>query len=374
MSLSSLPTEILQLVVHHLLWDIGGDDDGFRAVVRLRRVCKRFDAIAMYVWTKEIQRHVERGLRPGTFLVADAWQFRPSKRSFVARALLYMLRCGWNSSSWLVVTVRRTVDVILDMLRVDEPQAERPALEEKYILALGHAAAAAALEWDLVAQFGDGSTPGLELPRIYENALVAAAYLDDVALINLLLERGVDPDAETRLFGHPLHAAAMRGNLAATSLLLKKHSRLRWCYWKVTSPLHWAAGGGHVELLKLLLDQEDAHDHLSSCRREKIPPFSAFPACLDPARRSPESTNLAMFLRFPSSSVSTSPSPSPMPLVFPPAANLEPPWILPSGSNPHTPQDLAASAGQWEALKTLLSQGRLERPDLPRGLAVGTGN
>lgn len=322
----------------------------------------QFDAIAMYVWTKEIQTQVEARTRPGSYLADDF--VRPSKRQFIVRVLLSMIKNGWNTQSWLLITILRTVDVILDLLEVDKESA----LQDKFVLALAHAASVSALEWDIVARFGVKGPPGLEIERLYENALVAAAYLDDLPLIKLLIEKGINPNTETRLFGLPINAATMQGNRASLDLLLENGARVRHCYWRMKSPLHWATKNGDVEILRILMQQkEHAANYMDVYRRDKLPPFSAFPpTAVVPVAE--EAVNLGIFLRFPSTSDVTAHQ-----LVYPRSTNLQAASLLPAAVSGDSLVFIAIEYGHVEAVKYLVTKTKtaIDEDGQPTGRPVG---
>ena len=299
----------------------------------------------MYAWMKALQSKVSDPKRKSTYL---AHPCTPSRRAFIARALHIMIQNEWNVNSWLVVTITRTTEAILELLGVQDSN-EKSALRERFILALGNAAALAALQWDFVAQFGSTEVPGTQIEELYENALVAAAYLNDLPLINLLLEKGVDPDVETRLFGHPLNAATSKSHEPAVRLLLQKGSRVWPCYWKLMTPLHWAALNGDVKLLRLLMKQKGATTYLTQYERRILPPFTAYPYPSPPPEDGFQRINLGMFLRLPHARNS---------LIFPRAINLDTPDTVPFPvpRNSDTPLDLAVCNGHLDAVKYLLAQ------------------
>ena len=302
----------------------------------------------MYVWMRYIQSKVSDPKRTSTYLAQPV--DGPSRRAFIARAMLRMVENGWNAKSWLVVTVRETVEAMVQLLDVED-ESKKSDQRGKFTLALGNVAALAALEWDLVAQFGPPGPPGLEIGRLYENALVAAAFLNDLPLIKLLLEKGVHPDADTRLFGHPLHAAAMQAHKPAVRLLLEHGSCIRPCYWRLRTPLHWAAEHGDIEVLQLLMKQIGATEYISPVERVDLPPFSAYPYPSPPPEEGCPRTNLGIFFRFPSTSYDTARA-----LVFPQSSNLSTPDLLPEPKNADTPLDVTVSFGHISAVKYLLDK------------------
>ena len=100
----------------------------------------------------------------------------------------------------------------------------------------------------LLARGFDANTPdpkgqhGLIL-AIREPSLKAASVLVDAPKVNL--------NAFNALGESPLMLAALKGHLALTDKLVKKGADVNKTGW---TPLHYAASNGHVEVIKLLLE------------------------------------------------------------------------------------------------------------------------
>ena len=100
----------------------------------------------------------------------------------------------------------------------------------------------------LLARGFDANTPdpkgqhGLIL-AIREPSLKAASLLVDAPKVNL--------NAFNALGESPLMLAALKGHLALSEKLVKKGADVNKTGW---TPLHYAASNGHVEVIKLLLE------------------------------------------------------------------------------------------------------------------------
>lgn len=86
------------------------------------------------------------------------------------------------------------------------------------------------------------------------HSLQVAAYCGDSSVVQVLLQNGADPNAETGSLGHPLYAAAYLGSIDTVTLLLEKGADLHRSGYAGT-PLEVATCDGHVEIMRLLLDR-----------------------------------------------------------------------------------------------------------------------
>jgi ankyrin repeat protein len=91
----------------------------------------------------------------------------------------------------------------------------------------------------------------------YTNALVGAAYGDNIDLIKALLNSGkARVDRGTAFFGSPLQAAASSGNhMMARMLLLERVNPNDFCILYQWAPLALAAREGHKAVVELLLNR-----------------------------------------------------------------------------------------------------------------------
>lgn len=96
-----------------------------------------------------------------------------------------------------------------------------------------------------------------------ENALIAAIYLDDSALLGVALELGANPSVTTSFFGDALCAAAKTGRGDSLKLMIDrpiangKASAAQLFHAKLYVALDEAAEYGQVDILRMLLDQDN---------------------------------------------------------------------------------------------------------------------
>ncbi|CAH1245295.1 ANKRD39 [Branchiostoma lanceolatum] len=85
-------------------------------------------------------------------------------------------------------------------------------------------------------------------------ALHYASRSGHLEVCDLLLQRGADPNSQTRSGGvTPLHRAAYCGHVAVVKLLLRKGANPAVCDGDGKNALHKSAERGHVEVSRLLL-------------------------------------------------------------------------------------------------------------------------
>jgi ankyrin repeat protein len=100
------------------------------------------------------------------------------------------------------------------------------------------------------------------------SALVEASIQDDVEVIKLLLDSGVDISGSVNNGWTPLGAASRNGHLETVQLLLTRGANPLVGNEHGWSPLDTAAANGHVEIVKILLIHESfktVHDKRSLC-------------------------------------------------------------------------------------------------------------
>ena len=83
--------------------------------------------------------------------------------------------------------------------------------------------------------------------------LAALAGHKDV--VKLLLDKGADPNEASRSGTTPLHRASIEGHKYAVQLLLERGAEPnKTTYYDQDTPLHWAAFEGHLEVIQMLLE------------------------------------------------------------------------------------------------------------------------
>ncbi len=93
---------------------------------------------------------------------------------------------------------------------------------------------------------------------IHETPLFVAVMDNHHDIVKLLLDFGADPNLVSKNNSTPLHAACFNGNLEIVKLLLGCHSKadIKSQNELGFSALHYAAGEGHIEVVRFLLEME----------------------------------------------------------------------------------------------------------------------
>lgn len=86
-------------------------------------------------------------------------------------------------------------------------------------------------------------------------ALQLASSAGDVSIIRRLLDAGVEPSFEHRLFGSALSVAARCGQLEIVHFLAKKAIKADLCWRGTRNPLYLAIDAGHERVVEYLLDR-----------------------------------------------------------------------------------------------------------------------
>jgi serine/threonine protein kinase/autonomous glycyl radical cofactor GrcA len=89
----------------------------------------------------------------------------------------------------------------------------------------------------------------------FNTALLNACIVGDLKEVKLLLERGVDVNAEGGYYGNALQTASRSGYIEVVKLLLEKGADVKaeGGFWG--DALQTASGSGHIEVVKLLLEK-----------------------------------------------------------------------------------------------------------------------
>ena len=109
------------------------------------------------------------------------------------------------------------------------------------------------------------------------NAMVAAAYLGDVALIRHLIDQGADVNAESKYYEPPLQQAAMMGHYDAVLLLLESGANVQHivpaaggAQGDSNRALGKACSGGHQRVVFLLLEEKYGLERRKGTMRHAI--------------------------------------------------------------------------------------------------------
>jgi ankyrin repeat protein/Mg2+ and Co2+ transporter CorA len=89
----------------------------------------------------------------------------------------------------------------------------------------------------------------------------AAGDCPNDAIIDLLLKAGAEPMKRSDGGWTALHNAAQNGNLKAFERLLRENVDINAELSSRVTPLHWAAGNGHEDIVKCILEKEHSHKH-----------------------------------------------------------------------------------------------------------------
>lgn len=92
----------------------------------------------------------------------------------------------------------------------------------------------------------------IELSSIQE-ALISAAKEESSRAVELILNKGVDPNVKDQGNATPLHWAAWSGNLSIMGILLKEGAKVDARDTDMETPLHWAAKADRAAAIELLL-------------------------------------------------------------------------------------------------------------------------
>ena len=85
--------------------------------------------------------------------------------------------------------------------------------------------------------------------------LISAALHGHNDVVQLLLDKGAEPNLSDQNGNTALLYAAFRGHLDVVQLLLNRGADVNMADYYGTTPLHWAAEIGHKHVVKLLLDR-----------------------------------------------------------------------------------------------------------------------
>lgn len=117
----------------------------------------------------------------------------------------------------------------------------------------------------------------------YENPLVVACFQGHAAVVQLLIDAGVDPDSpfeidvageKVKQWGHPLWIAANRGHYDVVKLLLERDANANTAVYAAGNAVCWAYQYGHKRVANLMFQHGAAADLLSYCLTNNLPAIS----------------------------------------------------------------------------------------------------
>ncbi|KRX96428.1 Serine/threonine-protein kinase TNNI3K, partial [Trichinella pseudospiralis] len=96
-----------------------------------------------------------------------------------------------------------------------------------------------------------------------------ASYFGFTEIVRLLLLFSSNPNSLTGVQDTPLHLAALKGHYETVELLLSKPELcVVWPNQEKSTVFHYCAQFGHLEIMKLLLDDVQRYDIISACVHE----------------------------------------------------------------------------------------------------------
>lgn len=127
-----------------------------------------------------------------------------------------------------------------------------------------------------------GLTPRVKRKVRYDmNALNNAVFVNDLAMVQLLLERGAGPDQTFRVLGgapmRPLLAAATFGNVGIVRALVKAGAKLEDVDASGMTALAWAALSGREEAVKTLVGLGANREHRDKFGLRPVDHAKAYP-------------------------------------------------------------------------------------------------
>ncbi|KLJ13741.1 hypothetical protein EMPG_11344 [Blastomyces silverae] len=257
-----------------------------RALLGLRYVCRSFEAHVLSVFVARVMSDTS----PGLFYFLQLYP------TFMIRVTIELsLKDSFLGSCALVDAARSTADYMVANLPHDN-QKSQDALRKSYMKSLYGAAFIHLTDSRMSRKLRLRCKRSYPPEGALNKALVAAAYEDDVDLIKMLLAKGANVDHEDIFFGNALYTAVFLKNFEATAHLLENGATLAYCDMlgktalhiaaikgytdsvqrilnrappavvhcvdhEHRSPLSMAAELGHVEIVRLLLQQGNAYPH-----------------------------------------------------------------------------------------------------------------
>ncbi|KAF9639102.1 putative ndt80 like dna-binding family protein [Lasiodiplodia theobromae] len=88
----------------------------------------------------------------------------------------------------------------------------------------------------------------------YGNALQAASHLGYEKVVQILLEKGADVNAQGGEYGNALYAASSEGHINVVQTLLSNGANINAQGGRFNNALYAASSGGHIEVAQMLLD------------------------------------------------------------------------------------------------------------------------